>query len=140
MVTKWGMSEKVGPVSYAENEEHLFLGREITKTVNHSEATAVAIDAEVKRMLDEAYEDTRRTLGAHMDGLHRVAQGLLEFETLSADEMRLILAGGDLAAQRATTKDRDDRAKKLAASAPKTASDSDPRPAPGATPQGGFAS
>jgi cell division protease FtsH len=140
MVTKWGMSDKVGPVSYAENEEHLFLGREVTKTVNHSEATAVVIDGEVKRMLDEAHEETRRTLLAHMDGLHRVARALLEFETLSAEEMRLILAGGDLAAARATTKDRDDRAKKAAAATAKPA-DAGARPAagPGAAPQGGFA-
>jgi len=139
MVTKWGMSERVGPVSYAENEEHLFLGREVTKTVNHSEATAVAIDAEVKRMLDEAYEDTRRTLSAHLDGLHRIARALLEHETLSAEEMRLVLQGGDLAAARASARERDERAKKVAAAAPKPASDADVRPAPGSQAQGGFA-
>jgi cell division protease FtsH len=139
MVTKWGMSEKVGPVSYAENEEHLFLGREVTKTVNHSEATAVTIDAEVKRMIDEAYEDTRRTLSAHLDGLHRVAAGLLEYETLTAEDVRLVLSGGDLAAARAAQKERDDRAKKVAAPPPKPATEPGPRPAGGTSAAGGFA-
>ncbi len=139
MVTKWGMSEKVGPVSYAENEEHLFLGREVTKTVNHSEATAVTIDAEVKRMIDEAYEDTRRTLSAHLDGLHRVAAALLEYETLTAEDMRLVLSGGDLAAARASQKERDDRAKKAAVPPPKPATEPGPRPAGGTSAAGGFA-
>ena len=139
MVTKWGMSEKVGPVSYAENEEHLFLGREVTKTVNHSEATAVTIDAEVKRMIDEAYEDTRRTLSSHLDGLHRLAAGLLEYETLTAEEVRLVLSGGDLAGARASQKEREDRAKKAAAPAPKSAPEPGPRPAGGTSAQGGFA-
>ena len=135
------MSDEVGPISYAENEEHSFLGREVTKTVNHSEATAQSIDAEVKRLLAEAYEDTRRTLSAHIDGLHRIAQALLEHETLSADEMRLVLQGGDIGASKAAARDRDERARRLPAPGAKPASDAGPRPAagPGAEPQGGFA-
>ena len=141
MVTKWGMSEKVGLVSYAESEDHGFLGRETTRTKNHSEATAVAIDAEVKRMLDEAYDETRKTLGANLDGLHRIARALLEYETLTAEETRLVLSGGDLVAARAAQKDRDDRAKRVAAAAAaKTAQDPPARPTPGpVTREGGFA-
>jgi cell division protease FtsH len=96
MVTKWGMSERVGPVSYAEGEEHLFLGREVTRSVNHSEDTANVIDEEVKRYLTEAHDDARKMLGEHLDGLHSVAQALLRYETLDADEVRAILAGEDI--------------------------------------------
>jgi len=140
MVTKWGMSERLGPISLAEGEEHLFLGREVTRTVNHSDATAVLIDEEVKALLDAAYADTRATLAAHLDGLHRVAQALLEHETLNADEVRLALEGGDLAAYRAAAKDKEDRSRRTPASAAKPSADAGPaaRPAPG-EPQGGFA-
>jgi cell division protease FtsH len=138
MVTKWGMSEKVGPVSYAENEEHLFLGREVTKTKDHSEATAVAIDQEIKRLLDEAYADTRRTLSANLDGLHRLAKALLDHETLNADEARLVLSGGDVGAVRAAQRERDERARK-AGPAPAKAAEPPARPAPGVAREGGFA-
>jgi cell division protease FtsH len=134
MVTQWGMSEKIGPISYAEGEEHLFLGREVTRRVDHSEATAVLIDQEVKRLLDEAYEDTRRTLSSHMDGLHRVSQALLEHETVTAEEVRLVLQGGDVRALRTTEREREERARRAAA--PKAAPDPG-RPASGTEP--GFA-
>jgi len=100
MVTKWGMSEAVGPVSYAEGEEHLFLGREVTRTVNHSEATAQLIDDEVKRLLTEAYDHAEHTLKEHLDELTTVAEGLLEFETLSGEDVSAILRGEDLHAWR----------------------------------------
>jgi cell division protease FtsH len=141
MVTRWGMSEKVGPISYAEGEEHLFLGREVTRTVNHSEATAVLIDEEMKRFLTDAIEDCRRTLAAHMDGLHRVAAALLEHETLSGEEVRAVLAGQDVKVLRAGEKEREERLRR-GASKPhpeKPEPGKDVRPAPGAEPQGGYA-
>jgi cell division protease FtsH len=101
MVTKWGMSERVGPVSYAEGEEHMFLGREVTKTVNHSEATAQLIDDEVKLLLTDAYAEADRMLREHIDGLHAVAQALLIHETLSGEEVNAILRGEDITALRA---------------------------------------
>jgi cell division protease FtsH len=139
MVTKWGMSERVGPVSYAEGEEHLFLGREVTRTVNHSDATAVLIDEEVKRLLDEAYRDAKTSLSSHLDGLHRLAAALLELETLSADEIRAVIEGQDVKALRAAAAKAaggDDRPKKPTPAA-KPAPDAPPRP--GAEPQAGFA-
>jgi cell division protease FtsH len=114
MVTQWGMSDRVGPISYAEGEEHLFLGREVTRRVDHSEATAVLIDEEVKRFLDEAFQDTRRTLSSHVDGLHRVAQALLEHETVTGEEVRLVLQGGDVRAVRSAEREREERARKAA--------------------------
>jgi cell division protease FtsH len=97
MVTKWGMSERVGPISYVEGEEHLFLGREVTRTVDHSEATAVLIDSEIKRIIQEALDDTRTLLRENRDGLTRVAGALLAYETLSGDEVKAILNGEDIA-------------------------------------------
>ena len=96
MVTKWGMSDRVGPVSYAEGEEHLFLGREVTRTVNHSEETAQIIDQEVKRILEEAYADAERMIKENMDGLERITQGLMMYETLSGEETQAIMEGADL--------------------------------------------
>jgi cell division protease FtsH len=93
MVTKWGMSERVGPVSYVEGEEHLFLGREVTRTVDHSEATAVVIDQEIKRFLQEAYDDTVKTLGENRPALERVALALLKHETLEGDEVTALVKG-----------------------------------------------
>ncbi len=141
MVTKWGMSDRVGAVSYAEGEEHLFLGREIARQVNHSEATAILIDEEVKRFLAEAYGEAKSTLTAHVDGLHLIAKALLELETLSAEEVRAVLSGQDVRALRAADRERDERAKRAAAPPPKREPETgkEGRPAPGAEPQGGYA-
>jgi cell division protease FtsH len=137
MVTRWGMSERVGPISYAENEEHLFLGREVTRTVNHSEQTAVLIDEEVKRLLSEAYEETRKTLAAHVDGLHRVAQALLDHETLSGEEVRAVLAGQDVRAARQAQREREERVRRPKATTPEPKDV--PTPKAGMEPQGGYA-
>jgi cell division protease FtsH len=93
MVTKWGMSEKVGPISLAEGEEHLFLGREVTRTQDHSEATAQLIDSEVRGILVSAHEDARALLLAHMDALHAVAEALLRYETLDGAEVQRLVEG-----------------------------------------------
>ncbi len=105
MVTKWGMSEAVGPVSYAEGEEHLFLGREVSRTVNHSEETAQLIDTEVKRLLEEAYASASKTLEENQDGLHALAKALLKYETLDADEVAAVLRGDSVEAVRASKPD-----------------------------------
>ncbi len=111
MVTKWGMSDKVGLISYAEGEEHLFLGREVTKSVDHSEGTANLIDAEVKRFLSEAHEDCRRILKENLEGLHAVAKALLEHETLSAEEAKGVLEGDTVEAVREREKARREAAR-----------------------------
>ena len=100
MVTKWGMSDAVGPVSYAEGEEHLFLGREVSRSVNHSEETARLIDSEVKRFLVEAHDAARHTLQENLESLHQIAEALLLYETLSAEEVNALLRGEDLGALR----------------------------------------
>ena len=95
MVCEWGMSE-LGPQSFAEREELLFLGREVQRTQSHSEETARRIDAEVSRILSNAHEEARALLQAHIDRLHAIAQALLERETLDGSEVAEIVRGGTL--------------------------------------------
>jgi len=99
MVTQWGMSDKVGPVSYSEGEEHLFLGREVARTVDHSDETAQLIDSEVKRLLVEAHESATRTLAANRPALDAVAEALLEHETLDAAQVAAVMRGETLPAK-----------------------------------------
>ena len=93
MVTKWGMSDKLGPLLYASNEEEVFLGHSVTRTQNVSEATAQLIDQETKRLVEEAYEKARAILNEHLDDLHKIARALLEFETLTGEEIVNLLKG-----------------------------------------------
>jgi cell division protease FtsH len=93
MVTEWGMSEKLGPLRYNENQDEVFLGHSVARTQNISEATAKMIDEEVRRIIDEAEQKAREVLTEHMDDLHKLAKGLLEYETLSADEVQRVLRG-----------------------------------------------
>jgi cell division protease FtsH len=96
MVTKWGMSDAVGPISLVEGEEHLFLGREVARRVDHSENTALLIDKEIKRLISEALDGTRRLLRENEGAMQRVAEALLTFETLSGEEVQAILRGEDI--------------------------------------------
>ena len=96
MVTQWGMSEKLGPIAYGENEEMVFLGRSISHTQNFSERTAQLIDEEVRGLVDGCLERSREILAENVDGLHRLAAALLERETLNGDEVDLVLRGEEL--------------------------------------------
>src|SRR5215468_5848566 len=93
MVTEFGFSEKLGPLRYAENEEEVFLGHSVTQRKNVSDATAKVIDEEIRRIVEEGEQTAREILMAHMDELHLLAKGLLEYETLSVDEIRRIIRG-----------------------------------------------
>ncbi len=99
MVTEFGMSEKLGRVRYGENEQELFLGHSVTQTRGVSEATAQLIDSEVRRLIEEAETSARAILIDHIDDLHRIAQALLEYETLSGDEIRGLLRGEPIVRQ-----------------------------------------
>jgi cell division protease FtsH len=96
MVTKWGMSDKLGPVSYGESDEHVFLGKDIGHQKNYSEHTAQIIDDEVKRLIKECYDRAETILQENMDSLHMLAKALLERETLSGDELHMLLTGQEL--------------------------------------------
>jgi cell division protease FtsH len=93
MVTEWGMSEALGPLRYSENEQEVFLGHSITQRKNVSDATAKQIDEEIRRIVDEGEKAARKILTARLDDLHKLAKGLLEYETLSIEEAKAVLAG-----------------------------------------------
>ena len=95
MVCEWGMSE-LGPLAFGKKEEAIFLGREIAQHRDFSEATAVDIDKEVKRIVSEAYEKAKNIQNTHRDVLERIAQSLLEREVLDANEVKLLIEGKPL--------------------------------------------
>jgi len=90
MVTRWGMSDSLGPITYGKKEELVFLGREISEQRDYSEAVAEKIDAEVQRLVNKAYNRAKEILQQYSDKLHAVAQRLLEVETLSREEFEQI--------------------------------------------------
>jgi cell division protease FtsH len=96
MVTQWGMSEKLGPISFGERDELIFLGREIQQRQDYSEKTAEEIDEEVKRIVTECYNRAHKILEDKIDILHKMAQALLERETLDREEIQLLLKGEEL--------------------------------------------
>jgi cell division protease FtsH len=93
MITAYGMSDKLGRVRYQANEQEVFLGHAVTQTQNVSEATAQIIDQEVRRLIEEAEGKAKHILTEHLDGLHTIAKALLEYETLSNDEIGQVLRG-----------------------------------------------
>jgi cell division protease FtsH len=93
MVTEFGFSEKLGPLRYSDNEEEVFLGHSVTQRKNVSDATAKVIDDEIRRIVEEGEHTARAILTSHLDELHALAHGLLEYETLSVDEIRRIIKG-----------------------------------------------
>lgn len=96
MVTEFGMSEKLGRVRYSANEQEVFLGHSIGQQKNVSEATAELIDKEVRRLIEEGEATARRVLTERIDDLHKLAKALLEYETLSGDEVKALLRGEEI--------------------------------------------
>jgi len=96
MVCEWGMSEKMGMVEYGAHEEHVFLGRDLGKSRDYSEATAQEIDREVRHISDTAYARAKKLLTAHREQLEKIAKALLEFETLDGDQIRDIIEHGEM--------------------------------------------
>jgi cell division protease FtsH len=93
MVTRWGLSEALGTVAYGENQEEVFLGYSVARQQNISEATVQKIDAEIKRLVEAGYAEARQILEEKRNDLETLARGLLEYETLSGDEIKDLLAG-----------------------------------------------
>ncbi len=92
MVTQWGMSDKLGPLKYADNQEEVFLGHSVTRTQNISEQTAQLIDGEVRAIVTHGYDRAKQLLSDHIDQLHLLAGALLEYETLTGDEIKKVIA------------------------------------------------
>jgi cell division protease FtsH len=96
MVTRWGMSDALGPLQYAEADEEVFLGYSVNRSRQMSNETAQAIDAEIRRIVEEGYGRAKHLLTEHLDQLHSLAGALLEYETLSGDEIKRLIAGEDV--------------------------------------------
>ena len=96
MVTKFGMSEKLGPLQYGENEEEVFLGRSVQRHQNVSEETAKLIDSEIRQIVDSCYDLAKKILNEKIDDLHALAKGLIEYETLNGDEITTLLKEGKI--------------------------------------------
>ncbi len=96
MVTRWGMSEKMGPLAYGQQEGEVFLGRDFGSRPDYSESTAREIDDEVRRIVMECYERAKGLLTANKDTLIRMTDALTEYETLEAEELNVLMQGGSL--------------------------------------------
>jgi cell division protease FtsH len=93
MVTRYGMTEALGPMVYAENEGEVFLGRSVTKTNNMSESTLQKVDGEVRRIIDQQYAQARKLIEDNKDKMHAMAKALLEWETIDGEQLDDIMAG-----------------------------------------------
>jgi cell division protease FtsH len=93
MVTEWGMSDKLGPLLYGEPTQEVFLGHSVTQHKNMSDRTAQLVDEEIRRIVDESYVAARVILSEHIDQMHALAAALLEYETLSGDDIQSLMRG-----------------------------------------------
>ncbi|SME92809.1 ATP-dependent zinc metalloprotease FtsH [Desulfovibrio gilichinskyi] len=96
MVCQWGMSDKLGPMTFGETNDQVFLGKEFGHSKDFSEDTSRLIDSEVRRIIDTAHEQAKTLLGENKDSLHKLAAALLERETISGDEIDTLINGGKL--------------------------------------------
>ncbi len=93
MVTKWGLSEKLGPLTYSEDEQEVFLGHSVTQHKNVSDETTHLIDEEVRRFIDRNYKRAGGVLNENMDKLHAMAEALIKYETIDSDQIDDIMEG-----------------------------------------------
>ena len=100
MVCRWGMSDKLGPLAFGKSEGEVFLGRDFSANKDYSEDTARQIDAEVRGIVLGCYENGKRLLTEHKEALHRISDALVEYETLDAEDVNILLQGGQLTRER----------------------------------------
>lgn len=125
MVKNWGMSDKLGPLQYASNQGEVFLGHSVAQTQNMSDRTAQLIDEEVRRFVDEANERATKILTDHKDDLEKIAQALLEYETLTGDEINDLIAGKKIIREEKNPDDTTPSAGAPAGGVPYTSEDED---------------
>ncbi|MEA1927785.1 MAG: ATP-dependent zinc metalloprotease FtsH [Candidatus Auribacterota bacterium] len=114
MVCEWGMSDKLGPMTYGEHQEHIFLGREINRSVDYSEAIAMEIDREVRKIIDECYHRAERIIEDNRSILVAIAEALLTYESLNDVEVKEIIETGKLVRKSRRKKKRKPANKKKA--------------------------
>ncbi|MFO8153021.1 ATP-dependent zinc metalloprotease FtsH [Thioalkalivibrio sp.] len=127
MVTKWGLSDRLGPLTYSEDEGEVFLGRQVTQTKQMSDETAHAIDEEVRRIIDSSYERAKKILTDNLDKLHGMAGALVKYETIDEPQITDIMEGREPRPP-ADWKDDDDAGKKGGDGKPDADSDDRPKP------------
>ena len=93
MVTKWGLSDKLGPLTYSEDEGEVFLGRSVTQHKQVSDVTAHVIDEEVRRLIDSNYQRAKGILERDLDKLHKMAEALIKYETIDESQIKDIMEG-----------------------------------------------
>ncbi|MEP1517571.1 MAG: ATP-dependent zinc metalloprotease FtsH [Nitratireductor sp.] len=133
MVTRWGFSDKLGQVAYGENQEEVFLGHSVARQQNMSQETQQLIDAEVRRLIDEAYDSARSILTKKKKAWIAIAEGLLEYETLSGDEIKQLIAG-----QKPSRDQGDDTPPSRGSAVPKAGHRSEGKKSGGDEPEGGM--
>ncbi|PSM19050.1 ATP-dependent zinc metalloprotease FtsH [Nitratireductor sp. StC3] len=133
MVTRWGFSDKLGQVAYGDNQEEVFLGHSVARQQNMSEETQQLIDAEVRRLIDEAYDAARSILTKKKKAWIAIAEGLLEYETLSGDEIKQLIAG-----QKPSRDQGDDTPPSRGSAVPKAGHRSEGKKSGGDEPEGGM--
>jgi cell division protease FtsH len=127
MVTEWGMSEKLGPLRYNDNQQEVFLGHAITQRQNMSEETAKLIDEEVRRIVTAGERKAREVLSSNRDKLESITQALMEFETISGDEVQAVMRGEKIV----RTADDEDTKGPAGPAVPAAGKSRPPRPEPG---------
>ncbi|HEX7386865.1 MAG TPA: ATP-dependent zinc metalloprotease FtsH [Castellaniella sp.] len=131
IVTRYGMTDSLGPVVYAENEGEVFLGRSVTKTTHVSEATMQKVDTEIRRIIDEQYQVARTLIESNQDKMHAMASALLEWETIDADQINDIMAGNPPRAPKpASSSDNDTHNSPPSAGQPVASKDQGPAATP----------
>ncbi|MFC5586740.1 ATP-dependent zinc metalloprotease FtsH [Nitratireductor kimnyeongensis] len=133
MVTQWGFSDELGQVAYGENQEEVFLGHSVARQQNMSQETQQKIDSEVRRLIDEAYATARDILTKKKKGWIAIAEGLLEYETLSGDEIQALLRG-----EKPSRDAGDDTPPSRGSAVPKTGTRSQGQKKGGDEPEGGM--
>ena len=93
MVTKWGLSDRLGPLTYSEESGEVFLGRSVTQHKQVSDVTAHAIDEEVRRVIEGNYQRARQILTSALDKLHLMADALMKYETIDEEQLKEVMAG-----------------------------------------------
>ncbi|WP_224982662.1 ATP-dependent zinc metalloprotease FtsH [Geomonas agri] len=99
MVCEWGMSEKLGPVSFGKKDEQIFLGRDMAHQKNYSEATAIEIDHEIRLIVEQNYARVQELLKGNLDSLHRISHALIEKENLTGEEVDRIIEGKEISSE-----------------------------------------
>ena len=115
MVTKYGMSEEMGPVEYGENHEEVFLGRSVTQTQSVSEEVAQKIDKEIRKLIDEGYNTAKKILTEKVEDLHKIAKALMTYETLTGEEIENIINKNIYPADKQDLKVEDDKGSAMGA-------------------------